>query len=64
MKKLLALVLAAVMALSLVACGGSSDAGSDVKTYKVGVAIYQFDDNFMTLYREELKSYFVSVLII
>ena len=58
MKKLLALVLAAVMALSLVACGGSSDAGSDVKTYKVGVAIYQFDDNFMTLYREELKSYF------
>ena len=60
MKKLLALVLAAVMALSLVACGGSSDAGSDVKTYKVGVAIYQFDDNFMTLYREELKSYFES----
>ena len=59
MKKLLALVLAAVMALSLVACGGgSSDAGSDVTTYKVGVAIYQFDDNFMTLYREELKSYF------
>ena len=59
MKKLLALVLAAVMALSLVACGGgTSDAGSDVTTYKVGVAIYQFDDNFMTLYREELKSYF------
>ena len=59
MKKLLALVLAAVMALSLVACGGgSSDAGSDVKTYKVGVAIYQFDDNFMTNYRNELVSYF------
>ena len=58
MKKLLALVLAAVMALSLVACGGGSDAGSDVKTYKVGVAIYQFDDNFMTNYRNELVSYF------
>ena len=28
------------------------------KDYKVGVAIYQFDDNFMTLYRNELKSYF------
>ena len=60
MKKLLALVLAAVMALSLVACGGGSseDTGSDVKTYKVGVAIYQFDDNFMTNYRNELVSYF------
>ena len=28
------------------------------KDYKVGVAIYQFDDNFMTLYRNELKDYF------
>ena len=31
------------------------------KTYKVGVAIYQFDDNFMTLYRNELKSYMESL---
>ena len=60
MKKLLALVLAAVMALSLVACGGGSEGGetADVTTYKVGVAIYQFDDNFMTNYRNELVSYF------
>lgn len=31
------------------------------KTVKVGVAIYQFDDNFMTLYRNELLSYFESL---
>ena len=62
MKKLLALILSAVMALSLVACGGGATGGetADVTTYKVGVAIYQFDDNFMTLYREELKTYFES----
>ena len=30
-------------------------------TYKVGVAIYQFDDNFMTLYRNELQSYIKSL---
>ena len=30
-------------------------------TYKVGVAIYQFDDNFMTLYRNELLDYFKSL---
>ena len=62
MKKLLAFILSAVMALSLVACGGGETGGetADVTTYKVGVAIYQFDDNFMTLYREELKTYFES----
>lgn len=27
-------------------------------TVKVGIAIYKFDDNFMTLYRNELKRYF------
>ena len=27
-------------------------------TYKIGVAIYQFDDNFMTLFRNELERYF------
>ena len=59
MKKLLALVLSAVMALSLVACGGG-DATTDVTTYKVGVAIYQFDDNFMTNYRNELVDYFAT----
>ena len=28
------------------------------KTYNVGVAIYQYNDNFMTLYRQEIESYF------
>ena len=28
------------------------------KTYNIGVSIYQFNDNFMTLYRNELESYF------
>ena len=34
---------------------------AEAKTFKVGVAIYQFDDNFMTLYRNELQSYFKSL---
>lgn len=33
-------------------------ATSDKRTVKVGIAIYKFDDNFMTLYREELERYF------
>ena len=56
MKKIIALVLVLVMALALFACGGSSE--GDVKTYNVGVAIYKFDDNFMTLYRQEIEAYF------
>ena len=56
MKKIIALALVLVMALSLVACGGSADNG--IKTYKVGVAIYQYNDNFMTLYRREIENYF------
>ena len=36
-------------------------APAEAKTYKVGVAIYQFDDNFMTLYRNELLDYFKSL---
>ena len=35
--------------------GGTS---ADATTYNVGVAIYQFDDNFMTLYRNEIEAYF------
>ena len=59
MKKILAIALAIVLVFGLVACGGTgSKAGSDVKTYKVGVAIYQYNDNFMTLYRQEIEAYF------
>ncbi len=38
----------------------TNDSG-EAKTYKVGVSIYQFDDNFMTLYRNEIESYFKSI---
>ena len=55
MKKLLAMILAVVLVLSLAACTGADDS---VKTYKVGVAIYNYNDNFMTLYRQEIEAYF------
>lgn len=37
------------------------DAEVETKTYKVGVAIYNYDDNFMTLYRNEIETYFASL---
>ena len=52
MKKLLALVLAAVMMLGIV-----SVVSAEQKPLKIGVAIYKYDDNFMTLYRTELEKY-------
>lgn len=55
MKKLLALLLVALMAFTLVGC--TSDEAKP-KTMKVGVSIYKFDDNFMSLYREEIEDYF------
>ena len=83
MKKIIALVLALMIIMSMTACGAkpaettpaapaateaaaaateaAAEPAGDVKTYKVGVAIYQFDDNFMTLYRNELKSYMESL---
>ena len=54
MKKVVAILLALVMVFALAACAG----GGGAKTYKVGVAIYNFDDNFMTLYRNEIDAYF------
>ena len=54
MKKSFLLVLALVL---IMVCALPAAA----ETYKVGVAIYQFDDNFMTLYRNELESYFKSM---
>jgi methyl-galactoside transport system substrate-binding protein len=54
MKKLLVFALVAMMALGMVA-------SASAQTYKVGVSIYQFTDNFMTLYRNEIESYFKSL---
>lgn len=88
MKKILAIMLVAVMALGLVACGGeepvvessvavveetetaveatteaieevteaTTEAVASGDPLNIGVAIYKFDDNFMTLYREELQT--------
>ncbi len=80
-KKLLAVILAGAMTLSLAACGGGAAApaqdaapaaeaagaaaeaagGGDLSSKKVGVCIYQFSDNFMTLFRTELESYLISL---
>ncbi len=54
-----------LMALTLAACGASTDSaeensdgdGEGGQTYDIGVAIYQYDDNFMTEYRKELETY-------
>lgn len=62
MKKFLAVVLALVLALTLVACGGTGgETGGEAAAKKVGVCIYKFDDNFMTLYRQELETYMKSL---
>ena len=70
MKKLLTVLLAILMVCTLAACGSNNGGGSEeggeepaaeATTYKVGVAIYEFNDNFMTLYRNELESYFKSL---
>ena len=57
MKKILAMALALCMVFTLCAVASADD----VKTYKVGVSIYQFTDNFMTLYRNEIENYFKSL---
>jgi len=86
-KKILGVLLAASLAFSVTACGGSTEtetpaadtnteaeapaadeeepaaeteASGDLADKKVGVCIYQFADNFMTLFRTELESYLVS----
>lgn len=65
MKKLSKLILVSLLALTLFGCsskgGAEGNANEGGKTYNIGVAIYKFDDNFMTLYREELASYFKEV---
>ena len=63
MKKLLAVVLTLVLAFTLVACTttGGGETGGETAAKKVGVCIYKFDDNFMTLYRQELETYMKSL---
>ena len=92
-KKVTAMALASMMALSLAGCGSSSTTATtaaateaattaaaseaaseaattaaeaagtvDVADKKVGISIYKFDDNFMTLYRTELERYLTEEL--
>lgn len=62
MKKLFKVLLVMLAALMMVACANettpTNEGTEGGKTYEIGVAIYQFNDNFMTLYREELAKYF------
>ncbi len=71
-KKIVTMLLVFAMVITLAACGGqkpaesTSDTSSEStsgaagagKTYEIGVTIYQFSDNFMTSYKNELKKYF------
>lgn len=52
MKKLLSILLVLTMVLGL-----ASVAVAETKPLKIGVCIYKYDDNFMTLYRNELEKY-------
>lgn len=69
-KKIIALMLTVFMMASLAACGGGNEATGDAtdggnsgdkKVVNIGAAIYQYDDNFMTLYRTEMEKYVASL---
>ncbi len=60
-KKVFSALLAAAMLAGCSNGGASTPSAApadEAKEYNVGVAIYQFDDNFMTLYRNEIEKYF------
>lgn len=59
-KKVIALLLiTAILMASITGCGSSSLGDADLSKMKVGVCIYEFSDNFMTLFREELEDYLI-----
>jgi len=53
--RITALLLAVITVFSLCACSPTDMGNED--TVEIGVAIYKFDDNFMTLYRNALQEY-------
>jgi len=58
MKKLLGVIVAASMAVSMFAVPAMAEE-VDLSDKTVGVCIYQFADNFMSLYRAELEKYLI-----
>lgn len=61
-KKILSTILASAMvASSFMAVPVMAEENNDLADKKVGVCIYQFSDNFMTLFRTELVNYMVSL---
>lgn len=58
MNKFLKVTALSALSLALVACnanGPKQEEAKGPKTMKVGIAVYQFSDNYMTLFRNELK---------
>lgn len=59
MKKIFKFAAVALILLSsLVNLGRITLVHAEGQTYEIGVAIYQYNDNFMTLFRNELEKYF------
>ena len=54
MKKIVSLFACLMMVVGLTACT-NAEPKDEKKTVNVGVSIYKFDDNFMTLYRQEIE---------
>lgn len=61
MRKILSLLAVMLLSLSvLTACSSDTPAVEEGTTVKVGIAIYKFDDTFMTNYRNEMEAYFAT----
>ncbi len=72
MKKILSILLTISMVFALVGCGsknnntpaaqgGNANGTAEKKTYKIGVSIYEYTDNFMTTYRNNMEKYFKEI---
>ena len=58
MKRIFVLLLTLLMVVSMAGCKKETETVKNTgDQLEVGICIYKFDDNFMTLYREELQSY-------
>lgn len=58
MKRIFVLLLTLLMVVSMAGCKKEKETVKNTgDQLEVGICIYKFDDNFMTLYREELQSY-------